>query len=92
MKQLAINNFEKERDVIFYFEEEYNCVVAYFPTEFLATFNGRNVWINSFVLQDGFGGCNKEYIQHFRPATKAEYLPTLESLKNYHGFNLNIIE
>jgi hypothetical protein len=92
MRNLAISDSLKVADVIFYYEEEYQCVVAYFPAEFYVDDKGRPKYVNSFVIGDGFGHCNSVYIEHFRPATKAEYQQTYDELTNQHGFILNILD
>lgn len=92
MRNLAISDTLKVTDVIFYYEEEYRCVVAYFPASFYVEDKGRPAYINCFVMGDGFGQCNSAYIDHFRYATKQEYQQTFDELTNQHGFQLNIVD
>lgn len=92
MRNLAISDTSTVSDVIFYFDDEYQCVIAYFPSPFYVDDKGRAKFINSFVLRDGFGHCNSAYIEHFRAATKDEYQATFDELTWQHGFILNIID
>lgn len=85
MKNLAIQ--DELVDVIFYYEEEYQSVLAYFPA---MMHSGK---MNScYARNEGHGDCSSVYVANLRKATPAEYRDTMNDLMHIYGYNLRIIE
>jgi hypothetical protein len=86
MRNLAIKDTEETFDVQFYFEEEYNCVIAFFPSA------SAHKISSCYVRGEGHSDCNRIYVENLRKATPAEYEQTLNDLINIYDYNLRIIE
>lgn len=86
MRNLAIKDSEETFDVSFYFEDEYNCVIAYFPA-------AESHKISScYVRGEGHSNCNSIYVRNLRKATPAEYEQTLNDLIHIYDYKLRIVD
>ena len=86
MKNLAIKDSEEITEVIFYYEEEYQTVIAYFPV----SVNEQNRVYSCYTTDDGFSNCNSFYVRNLRLATPDEYRQTMTDLMSIYGYNLRI--
>lgn len=84
MKNLAIK--DEQTDVVFYFEEEYQSILAYFPADL-----NSNKMNSCYVRHEGHSECSSEYVAKLRKATPQEYADTLKDLTDIYGYNLNIL-